>query len=126
MGRPRACLSASGSSCMARPAGVHDASERRSQGVLFTGLLLFALSRTKKALRRYPGAFVTSDGFPGTALTKPKWKWIVGPDALLRPLVDEFPVFRLCVALCRGERKRSAIELKIDTKRTFYVSCDHP
>ena len=42
-------LSASGSSCMARPAGVHDASERQSQGVLFTGLLLFALSRTKKA-----------------------------------------------------------------------------
>ena len=34
---------------MARPAGVHDASERQSQGVLFTGLLLFALSRTKKA-----------------------------------------------------------------------------
>jgi len=49
MGRPQTCLSASGSSCMARPAGVPDASERRSQGVLFTGLLLFALSRTKKA-----------------------------------------------------------------------------
>ena len=56
-------LSANGSSCMARPAGVHDASERRSQGVLSTGLLLFALSRTKKALRRDPGAFVMSDGF---------------------------------------------------------------
>ena len=49
MGRPRGGLSASGSSCMARPAGVHDASERQSQGVLSTGLLLFALSRTKKA-----------------------------------------------------------------------------
>jgi hypothetical protein len=33
-------LSATGSSRMGRPAGVHDASERRFQGVLFTGLLL--------------------------------------------------------------------------------------
>jgi hypothetical protein len=33
------------------------------QGVLFTGLLLFASSRTKKALLRDPGAFVISDGF---------------------------------------------------------------
>ena len=33
---------------MARPAGGHDASERQSQGVLFTGLLLFALSLNQK------------------------------------------------------------------------------
>ena len=56
-------LSANGSSCMARPAGVHDASERRSQGVCLRGCYSFALSRTKKALRRDPGAFVMSDGF---------------------------------------------------------------
>ena len=63
MGGRRGGLSASGSSCMARTAGVHDASERQSQGVLFTELLLFALSRTKKAPPARSWAFVTSDEF---------------------------------------------------------------
>jgi len=40
--------------------------------------------------------------FLGTALSKPNGDGIVGPDALIRPLGDEFPAFRLCVALCRG------------------------
>jgi hypothetical protein len=30
-----------------------------------------------------------------SALTKPNGNGIVGPDALIRPLVDEFLVFRL-------------------------------
>ena len=34
------------------------------------------------------------------------------PDAFIRPRCDEFPVFRLSVALCKGECKRSTIWLK--------------
>jgi hypothetical protein len=29
-------------------------------------------------------------------------KGISGPNALIRPLVDECPVFKLCMVLCRG------------------------
>jgi|SRR5271165_2410412 len=39
---------------------------------------------------------------PGAALTNPNENAIVGPNALIRPLGDEFPAFRLSVALCRG------------------------
>jgi len=38
----------------------------------------------------------------GTALTKQNGNVIAESDAFIRPLGDEFPVFRLCVALCRG------------------------
>jgi hypothetical protein len=62
MGRPRGACPPTGLAAW-RPAGVHDASERRSQDVCLRGCYLFALSRTKKALRRDPGAFVMSDGF---------------------------------------------------------------
>jgi hypothetical protein len=39
-------------------------------------------------------------------------EWDCRPNALIRPLSDEFSVFRLYVVLCRGGRKRSTISLK--------------
>jgi hypothetical protein len=45
-------------------------------------------------------------------LTKPNGNGIVGPNALIRPLVDEYPNFELCIAFAKDECKRSAIPLK--------------
>src|SRR5271165_3602416 len=35
-------------------------------------------------------------------LTRPSGEGDCRPNVLIRPLRDEFPAFRLCVALCRG------------------------
>jgi hypothetical protein len=37
-----------------------------------------------------------------TALTRPSGEGDCRPNALIRPLVEECPVFKVCMALCKG------------------------
>jgi hypothetical protein len=39
---------------------------------------------------------------PGAEQTKPSGEGDCRPNALIRPLVDEYSIFELCIALCRG------------------------